>query len=134
MSARTIGIALFVLSVGVLVVAAGEESAYEMSLKQTIAALDKMTMTLATIKDEDTAQTARPELKKAVAAWTKVKMKAAELPPPEQAEKDRLAKEYRPKLDVAVKKFFTEVARVRKFPAGKEVLKDIKDIKSLVAP
>ncbi len=77
---------------------------------------------------------ARPDLKKAVEAWAKVKAKAAELPPPEQAEKDRLAKAYRPKLDATVKRFFTEVARVRKFPAGKDVLKEIKDIKGVVAP
>ena len=132
--ARAFGLSLLVLSALVVGLTAGEESAYEQSLKQTIGALDKMTMTLATIKDEDTAQTARPQLQKAVKAWMMVKAKAAELPPPDQTEKDRLAKVYKSKLDAAVKKFFTEVARVRKFPAGNDVLKEIKDIKGLIGP
>jgi hypothetical protein len=134
MSARGFGLALLVLSAAALGLAAGDETAHEQALKQTIGAIDKMTMTLSTIKDEETAQAAKPELQKAVKVWTMVKAKAAELPPPEQAEKDRLAKAYKPKLDTAVKKFFTEVARVRKFPAGNEVLKEIKDIKGIVGP
>jgi hypothetical protein len=131
MHARTFGMALLCGSLAVVGVTAGEETAHELSLKDTIRALDKLTTTLATVKDEESAQAARPDLKKAAQAWTTVKTKAAELPPPDQAEKDRLAKAYKGKLDDAMKKFFTEVGRVRSFPAGKEVLKEIK---SVVAP
>ena len=42
--------------------------------------------------------------------------------------KDRLAKEYKGKMDDTLKKFFTEVGRVRGFPAGKEVLMEIKPV------
>jgi hypothetical protein len=132
--ARGFGLALLATSVATLGILAGEETVYDKSLKQTLGALDKMTMTLAMVKDEETAQATKPEWKKAVQAWEKVKAEAAKLPPPEQAEKDRIAKEYRPKLDAAVKKFFTEVARVRMIPAGKELLKEVKNIKSLIAP
>src|SRR5262249_9472391 len=106
--------------------AAGEESPHEQSLMLMIRTLDKLTMTLTAVKDADTAKAARPELRKAAEAWTDAKTKAAKLPPPDKAEKDRLAKEYKGKMDAALKKFFTEVGRVRMIPAGKDVLDEIK--------
>ncbi len=130
MNARAIGLALLALAASVFTATAGEESPYEQSLKQMIRTLDRLAMTLAGIKDADTAQAARPELKKAVDEWTVIKTKAGQLPPPDQAEKDRLAKAYRSKLEEAMKKFFTEVGRVRGLPAGKDVLQEIKPVAS----
>ena len=57
-----------------------------------------------------------------------MKTKAGKLAPPDKAEKDRLAKEYRGKMDEALKKFLTEYGRVRGFPAGREVLMEIKAV------
>jgi hypothetical protein len=131
MKARTIGMAMALLAVIFVTAAAGDDSPHELSLKQTIRALDKLATTLEKVKDADTAQAARAELKKAAEEWTAIKTKAGELPPPDQAEKDRLAKAYKGKLEEAMKRFFVEVGRVRMFPAGKEVLKEIKPV---VAP
>ena len=39
-----------------------------------------------------------------------------------------LTKEFKGKMDEAVKKFFTEVGRVRLLPAGKEVLDEVKGV------
>jgi hypothetical protein len=128
MNARSIGIALATVTLCLLPLAAGEESAHEKALKQIISSLDKLTMTLAGIKDAETAQAARPELRKAVMGWAEARKKADKLPPPEPAEKDRLAKQYKGKMDEAVKKFFTEVGRVRGFPAGKEALDEVRPV------
>jgi cytochrome c556 len=125
MNARWIGAAMTALGVGALAAAAGEESAHEQALKQMIRALDKLTTTLSGIKDAETAQAARPELRKAVEGWTATKKKLEELPPPGNAEKDRLQKEYKGKVDEATKKLFTEIGRVRMFPAGKDVLQEM---------
>jgi len=119
---------LVALGAGLLPLTAGEESPHELAVKQVLKSLDKLTVALAAVKDADTAQAARPELRKAAKDWTDLKAKTALLPPPDKAEKDRLAKEYKGKMDEALKKFFTEVGRVRSFPAGKEVLMEIKTV------
>jgi len=128
MRARSIVLALAALAAGWLTATAGEDSPQEQSLKETVRALEKLTTALTGIRDADTAQAARPELRKAVENWTQVKTKAGKVPPPDQAEKDRLAKAYKGKLEDAMKKFFTEVGRVRAVPAGKEVLEEIKPV------
>jgi len=119
---------LMTLGAVLLPLAAGEESPHELALKQVLKSLDKLTMTLGSIKDAETAEATRPELRKAVENWTDAKTKAGKLAPPEKVEKDRLAKEYKGKMDESIKKFFTEVGRVRSFPAGKEVLQEIKAV------
>jgi hypothetical protein len=128
MNARSGMAVLVALGCGLLPLMAGEESPHELAVKQMLKSLDKLTMTLASIKDADTAQATRPALKKAAENWVDVKTKAGKLPPPEKVEKDRLAKEYKGKMDEAIKKFFTEVGRVRNFPAGKAVLMEIKAV------
>jgi hypothetical protein len=128
MNARSWMAVLVALGCGMLPLTAGEESQHELAVKQMLKSLDKLTMTLASIKDGDTAEAARPELKKAAENWVDVKTKAGKLAPPDKAEKDRLAKEYKGKMDEAIKKFLTEYGRVRILPAGKEVLMEIKAV------
>ncbi len=126
MNVRSLSVALTALALGAIAVAAGDESAHEGALKQMFQALDKLTKTLATMQDGDTAQAARPELRKGLEAWTAAKFKAAELPPPSKAEKDRLAKAYQGKMDEALRKFYTEYGRVRSFPAGRRALDELR--------
>lgn len=128
MNARSWMAVLVALGCGVLPLRAGEESLHESAVKEMLKSLDKLTMTLATIKDADSVAAARPELKKAAENWVDVKTKAGKLAPPDKAEKDRLAKEYQGKMDEAIKKFLTEYGRVRSFPAGREVLMEIKAV------
>jgi len=128
MNVRSLGLALMGLALGFLSAAAGEETPHEQSLKKMLGTLDELTKTLSKVTDADTAQAERGNLRKAAKAWTEIKTKQAELPPPDKAEKDRLAKEYKGKLETALTKFFTEVGRVRGFPAGKDVLDEIKAV------
>ncbi len=126
MRVRSLAVGMAALALGFVVAAAGEESPHEAALKQMFRALDKLTTTLGTVQDADTAQAARPELRKGVEAWNAAKTKAAELPPPGKAEKDRLAKAYKGKMDEALKRFFTEYARVRAIPAGRKALEELR--------
>jgi hypothetical protein len=128
MNARIAGAALLTLTVGVLVSRAGEESPHEQAIKQSMRSLDKITAILASVTDAETATAARPDLRKAAVAWNDAKKKTAEIPPPDQAEKDRLVKGYKTKMDETLKKFFTEAGRVRGFRAGKEALQEIKSV------
>jgi hypothetical protein len=128
MVARIIGMTLTAFAALTLGLAAQEESPHEQSVKEMLKALDRLTMTLTKINDAETAQAARPELRKAVENWTAVKKKTANLPPPDQAEKDRLSRTYKGKVEEATKMFLTEVGRVRKLPAGKQVLDDLKPV------
>jgi hypothetical protein len=128
MNARSIGMTLTLFAFGLLSAAAGEDTPYDQSLKQMLKTLERLTTALATVKDGATAEAARPELRKATMAWVEVKTKMAELPPPEPAEKTRLTKEYKGKIEAALTKFFIEVGRVRGLPAGKVVLDDIKAV------
>jgi hypothetical protein len=114
------------LLVALLPARAGE--AHEDTLKQMLAALDKMAVALESAKDGESAKAAQPELRKAADGYLLARQKAAALPPPEQAEKDRLAKEYRPKMQMALKKFFSEVRRVETLPEARPILVEIRDV------
>lgn len=128
MNARIAGAVLLTLSAGLVVLRAGDENAHEQAIKQSMRALDKITAILATVQDADTAAAVRPDLRKAAIAWNEAKKKAAEVPPPDQAERDRLIKAYKMKMDETLKKFFTEIGRVRGIPAGREALTEIKAV------
>lgn len=127
MYARALGGAFVLFAVG-LTASAGEPSPHEDVLRQMIAQLDVISGTLTKIADEDTAKAAHPELRKAAEAWTVARTKAAKLPPPERKEKDRLAKEYRPKLEASLKKLFEQVARVQSVPGGRDALQEIRGV------
>jgi hypothetical protein len=88
--------------------------------------MERMTTSLGTIKDEETAKAARPELRKAAEHFVTIRKKADILKPPTKEEKDRLEKEFRPKLDEATKKLLAEIGRVEPVPGGKEALKEIR--------
>lgn len=128
MNARSWMGVLVAFGAGLLPLTAGEESPHELAVKQVLKSLDKLTMALSAVKDAETAQAARPELRKAAKDWTELKSKTALLPPPDKAEKDRLAKEYKGKMDDAIKKYYVEVGRVFSFQAGKEVLVELKPV------
>ncbi len=114
--------------------AAGGAASHEAVVKELLTTLDGLTTTLRGVKDADTAKAARPELKKAAAAWAAVRKKAEALPPPEPAIKDRLMKEYRPKLDAAVKGLFGQVRRVEDVPGGPAALREIAGVLDQGAP
>ena len=110
------------------ILSAGEASPYEKTLQTMIGNLDKIGVTLKTIVDEESADAAKPTLRKEAVIWIEARAKAAKLPPPERDEKTRLEKMYKPKLEEAMRRVFTEVRRVENIPGGKEALKEINGV------
>src|SRR5438270_13865634 len=106
-------------------VKAGDKTQFEDIIKQMLEIMGGLTKTLATITDEETAKSSQPELHKAAGKWHVIKKKAKGLPPPSKEEKDRLAKQYKNKLEEAQKKLFSEVARVSVIPGGRQALLEI---------
>ena len=119
--AWSIGAAL--LSAGI--VTATQGSPHDQALKQALDSFDSINKTLMSIKDEESAGAARPELKKAADSYLDARAKGDKLPPPEKDEKDRLTKLYKPKFTMALEKMSTQIRRVEVIPGGKEALKEI---------
>ena len=90
--------------------------------------MDALATTLSTIQDEETAKTAKPELRKIAGKWSEIKKSAEALPPPSKEDKDRLAKQYKMKLEEAQKKLFGQVARVQQIPGGRDALLEISSV------
>lgn len=108
--------------------ACAQDSPYETALKQVLDSFDKIGAKLKTIEDADTAAAAKPDLRKAADQFVEARTKAAKLPQPEKAEKVRLEKIYRPKIDESMKKLLIEARRVEQIPGGKEALKEISEV------
>jgi hypothetical protein len=106
----------------------GEKTQFEDIIKKMLETMGSLTTTLTTIRDEETAKTSQPDLRKAAEKWDVIKKKAKNLPPPSKEEKDRLTKEYRPKLEEAQKKLFAQVARVSAIPGGRQALLEISSV------
>ena len=98
---------------------------FEEVLKETLGTFDQITATLVAIKDEDSAKSAKPDLQKAAGRFLEIQKLAEAMKPPDKAERDRLVKEYKPKLEDAHKKLFAEISRVRRVPGGREALQAI---------
>ena len=126
MKARTGSIAILLLAVGFA--GATQGSPYEQALKQVVDSFDKIGVTLKTIVDKNSADGARPDLRKSANAFLEARSKAAKLQPPEKDEKIRLEKLYKPKLEESMKKMFVEVRRVESIPGGKDALKEISSV------
>jgi hypothetical protein len=108
--------------------AGGAKGSFEDVVKQMLDTMGSLTTTLATIRDDETAQSAHPELRKTAGKWQLIKKKAEDLPPPSKEEKDRLTKQYKTKLEEAQKKLFGEVARVSVIPGGRGALLEISSV------
>jgi len=120
------------LTVFVLVIAglpAGDAPlSHEEVVKQMLASMDKITTTLTSITNEESAEAAKPGLRKAAKEWVALRAKVEKLPPPPREEKERLDKEYKEKLVTANKKLTAEKTRVDNIPGGPEALKEIRSV------
>lgn len=123
------GAGSIVLVLAALGFAAGSQvSPYEETLKQAIESFETIGATLKKIDDEASAVAAKPALRKSAEAFLAARARAAKLPPPEKEEKVRLEKQYKPKLDEAMKKMLAEARRVNLIDGGKDALKEISGI------
>jgi hypothetical protein len=123
MKARAGCVVLMIAAVGAAL--AGEGSPHEKAIQQMIGNLDEIAKSLKTIIDEETADAAKPDLRKSAKAWVDTRARAAKMPPPEKDEKVRLERLYKPKIEESMRKMFIEVRRVENIPGGKEALKEI---------
>jgi hypothetical protein len=103
-------------------------ASFEDVLKGMLSALGDLTQALSEVKDEDSAKAAVPALKKGAARFTELRKKAETMKPPSPEEKDKLEKEYRPKIFEAHKKLLTEIGRVRSVPGGREALRELSTV------
>jgi hypothetical protein len=97
-------------------------------VKEMLGVIDKLTMALAGIKDATTAEAAKPELRKLAKAWTVVRDKAEKTPPPSKEEKARLEKDFKSQMELAQRKLFGEVGRVRNIPGTRDALEEIRSV------
>ena len=105
-----------------------QDSPHEQALKQAVESLEKIGATLKTINNEESAGAAKPDLRKSAASFLDARAKADKMQPPEKAEKERLKKLYKPKLEEALQKISSESRRVEQIPGGKDALNEIKGI------
>ena len=101
---------------------------HEDVVKQMLASMDKITMTLTSITNEASADAAKPGLRKAAKEWAELRAKVEKLPPPPREEKERLDKEYKEKLVTAKMRLTAEKTRVENIPGGPEALKEIRGV------
>ena len=94
-------------------------------IKNMLTAMGKVTKTLSTIQDEESARASNGELKKTAEEWRLLRKKAENVPPPSMKEKERLAMLYKGKLEESQKLLFTQILRVQQVPGGKDALGDL---------
>jgi hypothetical protein len=97
-------------------------------VKEVLVTLDKITVTLGTVKDEPTAKAAVPDLRKGVARFKELRGMAAKIKPPSTEEAERLRKEYREKLMTAKGKLLAEIARIKEVPGATQALKEVVEL------
>lgn len=122
----SVAIGCMLLGSAAVVCGQGADARFGDILKESLEILEKMTMQLAPVKDEESAKASRDELKKSVARWQDMRKRAEKIKPPaSKEEKDRLEKEYRGKLTTANKKLLDEMERVKRVPGGRDALKEL---------
>jgi hypothetical protein len=107
---------------------AGGLARHEAAIKDLLANVDKITTLLAMIKDAESSKEATPALKQAAKEWEAIRKKASDLPPPAQDEKTQLEKKYKEPLEMAQKRLFAEVGRVRMTSGGLDALAAIAQV------
>ncbi len=119
---------LVMVALGLVCLTAGEPASHEAVVQGMLGALEKISATLETVRDEATAEAARPDLRKQAEAWRALRKRADALPPPERDAKDRLAKEYKGKMDESLKRLFAQIGRVQALPGARPALQEISGV------
>jgi hypothetical protein len=113
------------LTLALLGAGGGGPLSHEAVLKDMLATLERANKALKGIVDEASAEAARPELKKAALRLRDLRKKAREMKQPDKAEKARLEKLYRDKMDDTLKQLRSESIRVKGIPGGAEAVKEL---------
>jgi len=98
-------------------------------MKQLVATVNEVADTLATIKDQASAEAAKPKLKALGERYRDIDKRGKALKEPTPEEKTALEKEYAEPLKSAYGRLLSEMLRVAFVPGGKEALQEMGEIK-----
>jgi cell shape-determining protein MreC len=107
---------------------AGDKS-YEGFIKEMLSTVEQITKTLQNIKDRESAEAARPELKKAAQRMLELRKKAEDSSQPNKDEKERLAEKYAKKLEAAVKQLRDQTLITKTIPGGEDAVAELTVLK-----
>jgi hypothetical protein len=124
---RALGAAILLLT-GTAALAQEGGSPHEAVVKEMIGIMERMTASLTGVKDDATAEAARPELKKAAEQFAAVRKKAEKLDQPTPEERKKITAAYQKKLAEVVARLKQEVARVQTVPGGRDALREIAQV------
>jgi hypothetical protein len=127
---RSIGLVVLLTALVPLGLAHGQGSdlKHEDILQKLLGTLQEITKTLGTIKDDASAQAARPDLKKQAEDFRETRKQSEKVPPPTPEARERIAKEFQPKFIAAKKELIAEMARVQRVPGGLAALQEIRSV------
>jgi hypothetical protein len=98
---------------------------FEGLIKEMIGATKEVVAELEKIKDEDTAKSARPKLKKLGSQLQDLSQRAKKLGKPGEEEEKKIKEKYEKDLTTLFQKMATESLRVSKIKGGPEALKEL---------
>ena len=101
---------------------------YESLRKQQVATVKEAADLLATIKDKETAEKAKPRLKQLGDRWRDLQKRMDALPSPSAEEEARTKRLYEDEFNGARGRFLAESIRVAFVPGGKEALQEMGEI------
>jgi hypothetical protein len=133
------GVGLLLSSAGLLLGSpASQQPPYEDIVKNMLATVEQIGDILATItvNDKSSAETATPQLKTAADKLLKLRQQANDSKQPNLTEKDRLAKLYAPKFEIAFKRLREETLRVKSIdiPGVEEALQELASLNEKKEP
>lgn len=105
-----------------------ETKDFEDALKEMIAAIKKIGDTLAGVKDKESAEKARPELKKSGEKIKELQAKIEKLGKPTPEQEKELGEKFKKDLQDATNKLVQEAVRLGQTDYGKDVLKELENL------
>ncbi len=97
-------------------------------IEQSLELLRGINKTLAAVENRETADAAVPELRKAAKKWHELRKKAEDIPPPDRAEKNRLAEKYKESLVKEERTLRGHIIRLESVTGSQPVLQEITGI------
>jgi hypothetical protein len=113
---------------GSLVLVGAQEPSHEEVLGKMLGSLQAIGKSLEGITDEATATSARPDLKKQAQEFREAKKLSEQVPPPTPEAREKIQKDWQPKLVEVRKVLEAQIARVQRVPGGKGALEELKSV------
>lgn len=105
------------------------QDTFDKVLDAMLPTFTKLGDTLATIKDKDSADKAKPTIQEVVKEMTKLKERGEKLGEPMGKQKEELEKKYKSKLEDAARKLSIELVRIKSdVSGGDEIVKEVSEL------